>query len=141
MFSTMESCETNPGERLLDYSHDRLVAVFDLASGLESAVEQLISAGFANVFDAQCGPAGARLIDFSGETHGHLGRLSHALHHLTTEGEYMHRYERELQAGHCIITVHTHGLQDRNRILDILKNNGGHYINHFGIWAVDTVHP
>ena len=137
----MEPCEQISGERLLNYGHERLVSVFNSPSDLQSAIEQLTSAGLAKLFDAQCGIAGARLIDFSGENHGYLGSLSHTLHHLTVEGEYMHRYERELQAGHCIITVHIHGLEDRNRILEILKNSGGHFINHFGLWAVETVQP
>lgn len=141
MLPTMERREQLSGERLLNYGRARLVAVFDSPSGLQSAIEQLTEAGLAKLFDAQCGIAGARLIDFSGENHGYLGSLSHSLHHLTVEGEYMDRYERELQAGRCIITVQTHGLEDRNRILDILKNSGGHYINHFGLWAVETVQP
>lgn len=130
---------TTAGERLLDYNHSRLVAVLDSCAAAQEAAAELRSAGFTQSFDVQCGSAGARLIDFDGAQHGPLARMSHALHHLTVEGEYMDHYERELQAGHCIVMVRTKGADERQRALAIVNGHGGHFINQFGYWAVETV--
>jgi hypothetical protein len=134
--------DTTPaGEGLLDYAHSRLVAVFDAHDRVDAAVAALASAGFAESFDVQCGVAGARLIDFSGRDHGPLARLSHALHELTAEGSHMQHYERELNDGHCVITVRTKDADHRQRALDILVAHQGHFINQFGTWTVETLQP
>ena len=125
---------TTAGERLLDYNHSRLVAVLDSCAAAQAA-----AAGFTQSFDVHCGTAGARLIDFDGSQHGPLARMSHALHHLTVEGEHMHHYESELQAGHCIVMVRTKGADERHRALAIVNAHGGHFIKQFGYWAVETV--
>ncbi len=130
---------TTAGERLLDYNHSRLVAVLDSCTAAQETAAELTSAGFTQSFDVHCGTAGARLIDFDGTQHGPLARMSHALHHLTVEGEHMHHYERELLAGHCIVMVRTRGADERNRALAIVNAHGGHFINQFGYWAVETV--
>ena len=137
----MSSESTTAGERLLDYTYSRLIGVFDSQSDVQGAVDDLTATGFAKSFDVHCGVADARLIDFSGTEHGPLARLSHALHLLTAEGAFMQEYERALQAGHCLIMVRTEGPERRQRALDILKAHGGHFINQFGFWAVETVHP
>ena len=65
--------------------------------------------------------------------------MSHALHHLTVEGDHMHHYERELLAGHCIVMVRTNGADEEQSALEIVRAHNGHFINQFGYWAVETV--
>jgi hypothetical protein len=137
----MHSSTTTAGERLLDYSHSRLVAVIDAPKDVQATVDDLRAAGFAESFDVHCGSAGARLIDFSGSEHGTLGRISHALHTLTVEGAHMDHYERELVAGHCVIMVRTDSAERRQRGLDILTAHGGRFINQFSLLTVETVQP
>ena len=136
----MDTSTTTAGERLLDYSRSRLVAVFDSQADIQATVDDLTAAGFAKSFDVHCGVGDSRLIDFSGTEHGPLARLSHALHLLTAEGEYSQQYERELLAGHCLVMVRTEGAERRHRALEILRAHGGHFINQFGFWTVETVH-
>lgn len=135
----MESPTTTAGERLLDYNHSRLVAVLNSSTAAEAASADLTSAGFTQSFDVLCGTAGARLIDFDGSHHGPLARMSHALHHLTVEGEHMHHYEQELLAGRWIVMVRTRSADERHRALAIVNAHGGHFVNQFGYWAVETV--
>jgi len=127
--------------RLLDYTHSRLVAVFDSPAEAQAARHDLTSSGFDGAFDVHCGAEGARGIDFTGEEHGLLARASHALHNLTVEGDHMQHYERELLAGHCIMVVATKGDDDSSNALRILEAHRGRFINQFGLWAVETVHP
>ena len=126
----MDSSTTTAGDRLLDYAHSRLVAVFDSQADIQATVDGLTSAGFDKSLDVHCGVADSRLIDFSGTEHGPLARLSHALHLLTVEGEDMQQYEHELLSGHCLVMV-----LDRKRRTPApragiyLKAHGGHFIN------------
>jgi hypothetical protein len=129
------------GERLMDYSQSRLVAVFNTHPDVQATASDLEAAGFAQSFDVHCGPAGARLIDFSGEEHGPLARLSHALHQLTIEGAHMEHYEHALQAGHCVIMVMTDGAERRQRAQEILVAHGGQFVNQFGPLMVETIEP
>ena len=128
---------TAAGERLLDYTRGRLVAVLECCADGEAAAAALVSAGFTEAVDVHCGPADAQRIDFDGTEHGPLARLSHALHQLTVEGSHMQHYE--LLAGHCVIMVRTKDADERQRALAIVNANGGHFINQFGYWAVETV--
>ena len=126
----------------LAYPTNRLVAVFDCDADAQATLDDLSSAGFAKSFDIFCGPAGARLIDFSGEEHGYLARLSRTLHHLNVpEGAQMDRYERELEAGHCIIMVQADEADSQRRALEIMTSHGAHFINRYGRWMMEEVHP
>jgi len=129
---------TTPIDRLLDYTHSRLVAVFDTCPTRE-ALDALADAGFAQSFDVHCGHDGARLIDFSGTEHGVLAQMSHALRHMTDEGDLMHGYERALSEGHCVVMVLTPDSDTRQLADGILRAHGGHFMNHFGIWTAETV--
>ena len=134
----MTTPATAPVDRLLDYNHSRLVAVFDTCPDQET-LDELTDAGFAQSFDVHCGRDGARLIDFSGTEHGLLARLSHTLRHMTDEGDLMHHYERALSAGHCVVMVLTPGPDRRQLAEGILRAHGAHFMNQFGIWTVETV--
>ena len=134
----MTSPATAQIDRLLDYNHSRLVAVFDTCPDQET-LDELTDAGFAQSFDVHCGRDGARLIDFSGTEHGLLARLSHTLRHMTDEGDLMHQYERALSDGHCVVMVLTPGPDHRELAEGILRAHGAHFMNQFGIWTVETV--
>lgn len=137
----MHSATSTAGERLLDYTHARLIAVIDDPKDVADTVKDLRSAGFARSFDVHCGAAGARLIDFEGSEHGPLARLSHALHTLTVEGSHMEHYEQALLDGHCVVMVRTDSAERRQRGLDILAAHGAHFINQFSPLTVETVVP
>ncbi len=134
----MTTPATSPIDRLLDYNHSRLVAVFD-ACPEQQTLDELSAAGFEKSFDVHCGSDGARLIDFSGTEHGLLARISHTLRHMTDEGDLMHHYERALAAGQCVVMVLTPGSDRRALAEGILRAGGGHFMNQFGIWSVETV--
>jgi hypothetical protein len=51
----------------------------------------------------------------------------------------MEWYERELQAGHCLIVVLTPDDAQRKKALDILTAHSGRFIDHFKVWTVETV--
>ena len=108
----MTNPATSPIDRLLDDNHSRLVAVFDTCPE-QAILDELTDAGFEKSFDVHCGGDGARLIDFSGTEYGLLARISHALRHLTDEGEIMHHYESALAVGHCGVMVLTPGPDHR----------------------------
>lgn len=135
---------TNPtsadGTRLLDYGHSRLVAVFDTSTEAQAATDELTACGLGEAFDVHCGQEAARRIDFSGADHGPLARMSRALHTLTAEGTHMEHYERELQAGHCVVIAATKNDDDARTALRVFEAHGGHFINQFDFWTVETVH-
>lgn len=137
----MDTSTETAGARLLNYGHSRLVAVFDAPANVQQAVDDLTAAGFAEAFDVHDGAAGARLIDFSGTESGPIGRMSHALHQLTVEGDHMQRYERELLAGHSLIVLRTQDADHSRRALEILRARQGHFINEFTLLTVEMVQP
>ena len=138
----MDCSTATKDEGFLAYPTNRLVAVFDCDADAQATLDDLSSAGFAKSFDAFCGTAGARLIDFSGEKHGYLAQLSRTLHHLNVpEGEQMDHYERELQAGHCMIMVQIDDADSQRRALEILRSHGAHFINRYGRWTMEEMQP
>jgi hypothetical protein len=51
------------------------------------------------------------------------------------------RVEEELQAGHYGIGIGAADSEARERVRNILKFHGGHYINFYGTWAAEVLEP
>lgn len=129
------------GERLLDYAHSRLVGVFDSPADVQAAIDDLVASGFDGAFDVHHGAEGAHHIDFSGDRHGPLARVSHALHSLTVEGAHMEHYERELLAGHSVLMVLTKSDLHAESARRVFEAHRARFINQFGFWSVETIRP
>lgn len=136
--------QATPADReFIHYPTDMLLGVIDDADAAQAALQELTERGFnADEIRVLCGPAGARQLDVSGKEHGILGRLSRLLLNVAdTESESIRRHEQELEAGHFLVALPAAEPAARERAREVLLKHGGHYINFYGAWTVETLDP
>ena len=119
---------------------NRVMAVIDDAEHARAAVEALERAGVPErELAALSGPEGAREIDSGGAYSGGVKHALRVLQRLTVEGQHLQRYEAELAQGHLVVDVAVHGRQKRDRVVEILRSCGAHFINAYGQWTIESV--
>jgi hypothetical protein len=124
---------TNHNGHTLRNLTNRVMAVIDDAEHARAAVETLERAGVPErELAALSGTEGAREIDAEGTYGGGVKHALRALQGLTVEGHHLRRYEAELARGHLVVDIAVHGRQKRDRVVQILRSHGAHFINAYG---------
>ncbi len=119
---------------------NRVMAVIDDAAQAQAAVETLERAGVPeHERAALSGTEGARDIDAEGTHSGGVKHALRALQRLTVEGHHLRRYQAELTKGHLIVDVAVHGREKRDRVVQILRAHGAHFINAYGQWTIEGI--
>ena len=120
----------------IDYPTNQIFAVLEQPEELEGALGSLETANLtAEVFS---GDEGVRRVDASGHAHGFRGRLVRTFQLLGDEAEHARRYQRQLEAGHFVVSVEVTPEQKKS-VADLLRTHGGHFINYYGPWAVENL--
>jgi hypothetical protein len=122
-----------PDAESLSFPDDTVVGIVDEPDDATSAVEKLMAAGVSeDDIQIMCCDSGAKRLDPSGERHGLLGRL-HRVIQLFGDQEVAHvqRQASELREGKFLIAAPADSEEEAERVADIMKSNGGHFINHY----------
>jgi hypothetical protein len=105
---------------------------------VESVTAALVAAGFAaeqiDVMTADDLQNLAARIDRPGPV-GALGRF---LLSLGDDLDELEMARQELASGHVLIGVPAMGSEIIHRVRDVMRDNGGHSIIHYGRWAITT---
>ena len=105
---------------------------------VESVTAALVAAGFAadqiDVMTADDLQNLAARIDRPGPV-GALGRF---LLSLGDDLDELEKARQELASGHVLIGVPAMGSEIIHRVRDVMRDNGGHSIIHYGRWAITT---
>lgn len=132
--------KTNRNRHTLRNLTNRVMAVIDDAERARAAVETLERAGVPERgLAALSGADGAREIDADGVRSGGVTHLLRVLQRLTVEGDHLRQYEAEIARGHLVVDVAVHGRQSRDRVVEILRSHGAHFINAYGQWTIESV--
>ena len=132
--------KTNHNGHTLRTLTNRVMAVIDDVEHAQAAVETLERAGVPErELATLSGTEGARAIDAEGTYSGGVKHALRALQRLTVEGHHLRRYEAELARGHLVVDVAVHGRQKRDRVVQILRSHGAHFINAYGRWTIESV--
>ena len=138
----MREAKQNEVRELLRYPAHRVVGIIDSPTALQQALAALQRAGIAQedikVFS---GEEGIRVIDPRGKQHGLLDRLIRVVQSfLSEEGEHMERYDEELRAGHYLVIVAADN-RTKDRIAEILKQHGGHFMDYYDELVIEHLVP
>lgn len=126
---------------------NKVVGSINAAGDAENAVRDLTTTGFA-VTDVELltNEEGAARIGRSGE--GHEGMVHLHVYDSTQKVPAFYdapvivrRVEQELRASHYLIGVVAKDGEARERVREILKSHGGHFINFYGRFAVESLEP
>ncbi|TVR53295.1 MAG: hypothetical protein EA421_11515 [Gemmatimonadales bacterium] len=137
----MEDHQFDPESDSLSFPDDSVVGILDDPEGASSAVDALLAAGVPrDGIQVLCCDSGARRLDPSGERHGVLGQLQRIIQHFgDKEIGHVQRQAAELQAGKFLIAAPAEDDEESRRVADILKANGGHFINRYTSWTVEQL--
>lgn len=137
----MEDRQYDPESDSLSFPDDTVVGILDDPDGATSAVNQLISDGIPeDRIQILCCESGARRLDPSGAHHGILGRLQRIIQHYgDKEVAHVERQAAELQDGKFLIAAPAESDDESRHVADILKANGGHFINRYTSWTVEQL--
>jgi len=124
---------------------DKVVGIIDDANDAKGALRDLTAAGFTTeALELLTDDAGARRIDLSELEHGvliHIFRSTQKLPALYDAPGLLQRIQKELMDGHYFIGVYPEDATARERVREILKAHGGHFINYYGRWAAEALEP
>ncbi|HEX6964836.1 MAG TPA: hypothetical protein VF166_03480 [Gemmatimonadaceae bacterium] len=127
------------------YPTDHVVGVIDTDEQLAAAVEALTRGGFLDSeITIDTGPASAdRVRATTGRTGlAHLViRIAEALGVENEEMAVKSYYEGELRRGHYVIEVLAPSEERKQRATQILREHGGHAINHMARFTIERLVP
>lgn len=128
--------ETNKPDKFIGYPTDNLFTIIDNPADAEQALQALQAAGFAADTQVFHGEDGAHRIDASGAQHGRLAQLRRRRQSVSLDGQHAALYEQAVRQGHCVIAVHADEPERRETVRQILRANGGHFINFYGRFTI-----
>jgi hypothetical protein len=85
------------------------------------------------------GEEGARLLDRTGRAHGLRARLLRLIQRGAYEGDALEAHDRALKQGRHVIFVPARDIEQSERVIEILRAAGGHYILKFRRWNIELV--
>ena len=139
MSADKERHGANDGSDFIPYPIDKVVGVIDDLGDVQGALRDLKAAGFkADDITVLTGEQGANRLDVKGDEHGPLAHVVRLIQNVLGDYEIEDatRYEQELLAGHFGIGVVARGVDDRDKVRQILKAHHGHFINYYGRWIM-----
>lgn len=133
----------NESGDLLTYPDNSLIGIIDTYSDAKAALKELSKAGFAeDEIGILCCAEGTKQVDADGREHGVWGKIAAVIREFgDVDNEQKRRHEKELRAGHFMVAVRAEEDDERQKALDILKSNGGHFINFYSPWEVKGLEP
>ena len=125
--------------RFLGSARGRLLAVVDTDAEAEAARRALEAAGFpADSIEMFRGDDGATAFDGSGSRHGPGGRLLRTVQFtLMDQMPDFAYYEAAARQGRTVVSVKAKGEKRVREAVDILRANGAHFINAFGLFTTE----
>ncbi len=128
--------KTNP---FIHYPNNKLFAIISSPDDLQITVDALSDLGVnETAIETFCGEAGIKRIDVKGREHGLHSRIIRSLQQLGQEGSDLTYYEKELVAGHYLISVSTLNNELKTQVIEILKAHGGRHISFYGPMSIEN---
>jgi hypothetical protein len=144
------SSQQSPGDSAAnsEFTFDptnKVAGSIDTADSVTAALRDLQSAGFpANEVELVADTEAARQIsvdDATQEPRVHIFDAKQEVPAFYDAPVIVKRVAQELQAGHYLVGVVARDDETRERVRDILRSNGGHFINFYGRFAAESLEP
>ena len=137
----MEFTALNKGDDWVRYPTNKVIGSLSTTDDLKAVITELNAGGFGQEeIYVVCGQKAASNIDVTGEQHNLLGRIYRLVEeYADMDLKLLKDYKEELLGGHFLIGVDVDDEDERKRVADILVSHGGHRVNFFGRWAIETL--
>ena len=132
--------ESKKHSEFISYPTNRVAGTINDSADAQAVIEELIEAGFnTDEIDVIYGEEGMRRLDPTGEKHGLLARLQRTFLQLNEEPKHLRHHVEDVLAGHFVIMVLAEETEKQARAAQILKSHGGHFINFYGRWTMQSL--
>lgn len=123
--------------KFYSYPAHKVLGVFDTPESVRETLDALKENGFNETdIEVYCS---AGQIDFSGEEEKLWGRIVHSTEHLGLHGEFLERFEEDLQESHLILAVAASDRVAKEKARDIMQSHEGHRLTFFGNWIIEEM--
>ena len=122
------------------YPTNKLFAVINHLHDLEAVLDALADLGI-NSGDVEtfCGEEGIKRIDAHGHEHNLRTQIIRTMQQLGQEGADVKRYEKELKAGHYLISVFVLEGELKSNVVNVLKTHNAHQINFYSPLSTEKI--
>ena len=124
---------------------DKVIGIIDDAGDAQAALRDLRGAGFrVEQLELLTNEEGAQRIELTGEEREvsvHIIGSSQKPQPYYDAPGLLKQIEQELKAGHYGIGIGPTDSEARERVHEILKSHGGHFINYYGRWMAEALEP
>ncbi|MFA7250251.1 MAG: hypothetical protein WC273_11555 [Dehalococcoidia bacterium] len=115
-----------------------MIGIFDDSGAAEAATGEIAASGVSQPEILLC--IAPEAIDAHGQLHGPFAALKKRVQALVADDDHLlERYEEAARTGACVIGVLAPEPASRDGIRQILQRHGGHTINFFGDWVIETL--
>jgi len=130
-----------PISGFLRYPRGRLLAVIDDPAAIGAVLEQLGAAGIEPArLEVYRGEDAAAAFDGTGAHHGPFARLRRIVEFLMMDqAPDLAWYEAAARGGRSVLSVRPKGGEQVRTAVAVIRANGGHFINHFGLLATEEI--
>lgn len=123
----------------IGYPRDYVLGIFDSADAAQSAVAELIAAGFVEGdLLVLTSPADASQVDKDGTEHGVATTAERTVEELGDK-DTLDEYSKALKAGGSVVGAHTEEEDQRGQANQIMQQAGGQSIRYFGRFVVEDL--
>jgi len=123
----------------IGYPRDYVLGIFDESEAAESAVTELISAGFGDSeLLVLSTPADARQVDEEGVHHGIEAAATRTIQELGDK-DTLDECAKALRAGCAVVGAHAEDECQREQANLIMQESGGQSIRYFGRFVVEDL--
>jgi len=133
----MDADDRKGSDDFIPYPTDRVVGTIDDPKEARTAIEALLTAGFArDEIDVLHGEGGLNRLDLAGTEHGFLARFQRTLIRTAAdEHKHLSRHVEDVRAGRFVVMVLAKQAAERERAAQILSSHGAKFIWFYGRWT------
>jgi hypothetical protein len=123
----------------LSYPEGRVSGAVEGAAA-DAVVADLTAAGFpADTIGGMAGAEDARRFRDLHDAGGTWGLVKRIALSMGSDLDLARRAEQELLAGNALVEVVVDGDDAKDRVREILLRHGGHFVNYFDRWTIETL--
>lgn len=136
----MDFCKADDGT-FMGYPANKVIAVVNEPEQVHNIITELTDMGYhPDELEVLCGQAAAPMLDASGTHHGVLSQFVRFIQRSADlDAVLLRRYEEELHAHHFVLAVPVANRDMALNIRNIMKADGGHFINYYGQFSVELM--
>ncbi|TAK73617.1 MAG: hypothetical protein EPO16_12300 [Dehalococcoidia bacterium] len=121
------------------YPRDYVLGIFERPGAAETAVSELIAAGFGESdLLVLSRPADAKKVDADGKAHGVATTVERTVEELGDK-DTLDEYSKALKTGASVVGAHIGEKDQREQANLIMQNAGGQSIRYFGRFVVEDL--